>query len=361
MRKSWKSARRKERWSHKGAHDKGNIVLSTCEQSQVLFLYREGDIMYTNEQLQELQNMPLDDKIQMSKLRISEFVEHYGGNAVVSFSGGKDSTVLLHLARTLYPEIKGVYCDTGLEYPEVKEHVKATKNIEIIRPAMSFKQVLDKYGWVFSSKETAGKIHYARKGSQWAIRCMQGLNHKDGSYSKFCQRYKRWAFLVDSPFKISDKCCSIMKKKPFHDYAKKNNCGMLVGTMTEESTLRKRRWLEHGCNAFNAGLSMPLSFWKGQDIFEYIVKNNITIASCYGDIVKENSRWVTTKCKRTGCMFCPIGVHLEKYPNRFQRMATDYPKIYNYCINKLELGKLLDYVSVPYKPIEIAHCGGKEI
>lgn len=102
--------------------------------------------MHTEEKLNELLSMSLDDKIQMSKLRISEFVEHYNGNVVVSFSGGKDSTVLLHLVRTLYPEVKGVYCDTGLEYPEVKEHVKATENIEIIRPAMSFKQVLDKYG-----------------------------------------------------------------------------------------------------------------------------------------------------------------------------------------------------------------------
>lgn len=272
-----------------------------------------------------------------------------GQDVVVSYSGGKDSTVLLNLVRTIYPDVKGVYCDTGLEYPEIKDHVKATENVEIIRPKMSFKQVIDEVGWVYPNKETANKIYYARKGSQWAIRCMQGLNHKDGSYSKFCQRYKRWSYLMDAPFKISNKCCDIMKKQPFHAYAKKNNCGMLVGTMTEESTLRKRRWLEHGCNAFNAGIGMPLSFWKEQDIFEYIIRNNITIASCYGDIIKEKGKWVTTKCKRTGCMFCPVGVHLEKYPNRFQQMEKFYPKLHDYCINKLGLGKLLDYVGVDYK------------
>lgn len=86
--------------------------------------------MYTIEKLKELQALSLADKIVISKLRITEFYEHYDGNIVVSFSGGgKDSTALLYLVRTLYPDVKGVYCDTGLEYPEVKEHVKKQDNI----------------------------------------------------------------------------------------------------------------------------------------------------------------------------------------------------------------------------------------
>lgn len=316
--------------------------------------------MYTNEQLQELQNMSLEDKIQMSTLRIVEFVEHYQGNVIISFSGGKDSTVLLHLARLIYPTLRGVYCDTGLEFPEVKEFVKSQENIEIIRPGMSFNEVVKKYGWVFPSKETAEKIYYAKRGRQWAMRRMQGLN-KDGSPSTFLKRYKRWAFLVDSPFNISGKCCGVMKKKPFHDYAKAHGCGMLVGTTTEESNLRKRSWLKTGCNAFHLGKSMPLSFWKEQDIYQYLIDNELEIAKCYGKIVNKNGRWETTGEKRTGCMFCPIGAHLEKQPNKFQRMATTYPKIYDYIINRMGLGKLFDYAAVPYQPIEITHCGGRDI
>ena len=119
--------------------------------------------MYTEEKLKELQALSLEDKIALSKIRITEFYEHYDGNVVVSFSGGKDSTVLLHIVRTLYPEVKGVYCDTGLEYPEVKEHVKKQENIEIIRPKLSFREVIDQYGWVFPSKETAEKLYYANQ------------------------------------------------------------------------------------------------------------------------------------------------------------------------------------------------------
>ena len=180
--------------------------------------------MHTNEELDSLLQMSLEDKITMSKLRITEFYEHYDGNIVVSFSGGKDSTVLLHLVRSLFPDVKGVFCDTGLEYPEVKKHVKSIDNIDIIRPQLSFRQVIEQYGWTYPSKETAGKIYYAKRGGKWAQYAMDGKN-SDGTPSKFKTRYKRWQFLVDSPFKISKKCCDIMKKKPFHDYMKQYKGG----------------------------------------------------------------------------------------------------------------------------------------
>lgn len=180
--------------------------------------------MHTKEELDNLLQMSLEDKITMSKLRITEFYEHYNGNIVVSFSGGKDSTVLLHLTRSIFPDVKGVFCDTGLEYPEVKKHVKSIENIDIIRPQLSFKQVIEKYGWTYPSKEIAVKIYYAKRGRQCAINNMNGKN-SDGTPSKFKTRYKRWQFLVDSPFKISSKCCDVMKKKPFHDYMKQYKGG----------------------------------------------------------------------------------------------------------------------------------------
>ena len=303
---------------------------------------------HTNEELKQLQSMSLQDKVDMTKLRIAEFYQHYKGNIYVSFSGGKDSTVLLHIAREIYPDIKGVFVDTGLEFPEVKQHVKSFENIDIIRPSMTFKQVLDEYGFVYPSKETARKIYYARKGSQWAINCMNGLN-RDGTNSIFKQRYKKWNFLVDAPFKISSKCCDIMKKKPFHDYMKKHGGGYLVGTMTEESSIRKRAWLSTGCNSFDKGQSKPLSFWTEQDILKYILDKNIKIPSVYGDIVKDkHGKLKTTGEQRTGRMFCPIGVHLEHEPNRFQRMKQTHPKIYEYCMNQLNMKEFLEYINVEY-------------
>ena len=92
-----------------------------------------------------------------------------------------------------------------------------------------------------------------------------------------------------------------------------------------------------------------MSFWTEQDILQYIKDNNIAIPSVYGDIVEAKGKLKTTGVDRTGCMFCPIGVHLEKHPNRFQRMKVTHPKIYDYCINQLGLGELLDYVGVDYR------------
>lgn len=94
--------------------------------------------MHTKEELEHLLQMSLADKITMSKLRIVEFYEHYDGNVVVSFSGGKDSTVLLHLVRSLFPNVKGVYCDTGLEFPEVKDHVKSMKILILSTQKLAF-------------------------------------------------------------------------------------------------------------------------------------------------------------------------------------------------------------------------------
>ena len=181
--------------------------------------------MHTNEELKQLLQMSLADKVAMSKLRIVEFYEHYNGNVVVSFSGGKDSTVLLHLVRSLFPDVKGVFCDTGLEYPEVKEHVKQTENVEIIRPTMSFREVIQEYGWVYPSKEVAQKIEKAREGKKWALACIDGNNY-DGTPSEYrSSHYLKWKFLLEAPVKISSKCCDFMKKKPFIAYKKQHKCG----------------------------------------------------------------------------------------------------------------------------------------
>lgn len=96
-----------------------------------------------------------------------------------------------------------------------------------------------------------------------------------------------------------------------------------------------------------------MSFWLENDVLQYIYENNIKIASVYGDVVKqEDGSFITTGEKRTGCMFCMFGVQIEKEPNRFQRMAITHPKIYDYCMNKLGIRDVLEYINVPYAPKE---------
>ena len=118
----------------------------------------------TLQDLHKLQAMPLVQKVILTKVRIREWVEIFGEDHVyVSFSGGKDSTVLLHLVRSMYPNIKAVFCDTGLELPEIRNFVKTFDNVEWLRPKKSFIQVIEDDGYPLISKEVSEAVQGARK------------------------------------------------------------------------------------------------------------------------------------------------------------------------------------------------------
>ena len=135
--------------------------------------------MITKEELARLQSLPLEDKVAITKVRIQEWYEHYNGNVYVSFSGGKDSTVLLTIARQVFPDIPAVYVDTGLEYPEIKAHVKTFENVEIIRPKMSFREVIETYGYPVVSKNVSGCVQTAKPGNnRW--KRLHGQLYYDG-------------------------------------------------------------------------------------------------------------------------------------------------------------------------------------
>lgn len=87
-----------------------------------------------------LQALPLDLKIAKTQNRIREWYNYYGGEVYVSFSGGKDSTVLLDIVRELYPDIEAVYVDTGLEYPELRDFVKTIDNVTWLKPKKEFQE-----------------------------------------------------------------------------------------------------------------------------------------------------------------------------------------------------------------------------
>ena len=146
---------------------------------------------------------------------------------------------------------------------------------------------------------------------------------------------------MEAPFLISHYCCNVMKKSPLKKYQSANHLYPILGTMAEESRLRKQAWMKHGCNAFDSTkkTSQPMSFWTEQDILEYIYLNHLDIAPVYGDIVAEpqgdgeRRRYHCTGCQRTGCIFCGFGFHMEKKGiTRFQRLAQTHPRQYEYCL-----------------------------
>lgn len=120
--------------------------------------------MRTREELQFLQALPLELKVKKTQQRIREWVNYYGVDGVyVSFSGGKDSTVLLHLVRNLYPDVRAAFSDTGLEMPEIREFVRTVNNVDWIKPKMTFREIVIQTGYPLFSKEIAESIYFARK------------------------------------------------------------------------------------------------------------------------------------------------------------------------------------------------------
>ena len=287
--------------------------------------------------LHEWQSQSLDWKIERSLQRIKEFYEANEGETYVAYSGGKDSTVLLHLVRSLYPEVEAVFIDTGLEYPEIKGFVKQTSSVTTLRPKMSFREVLDKYGYPVVSKEVSMAISRYRNTKDSAMKNFRlyGVRKGKGGYHMGVIP-RKWSYLVNAPFKISDACCDVMKKKPFNRYMKETGRVPYMGVMAGDSVRREREFLKYGCNTFGSNpSSKPLSFWLEEDVWGYIKRFNIPYSKIY-DMGE----------KRTGCVFCMFGCHLEPHPNRFRRMKTTHPQLWNYCMNQLNLREILAYLGV---------------
>lgn len=347
------------------------------------------------EAAKQLLALDLQDKEILSYEKIDQWYTAWNGKCYVSFSGGKDSTVLAYLAARYLSSFRAppweltlVFVNTGLEYPEIQRFVneytdwlrekfpRVTVNLHRLRPKMNIRQVVTKYGYSIVSKEVSAYIGNARinPDGKSAQRLRGKYMDKDGNKSPY--NCEQWAFLLTAPFLISDSCCKVMKKSPMHRYEHQEKRVPTTAIMAEESRLRMIKWTATGCNAFEGKRPMgkPMSFWTEQDVLRFIVERGLPYASVYGDIVAsdgENDYVETlidcklhcTGCQRTGCMFCAFGAHLEKGENRFERMKHTHPKHYDFCIGGgewdtdglwkpnekgLGYGRVLDFIGVRY-------------
>jgi 3'-phosphoadenosine 5'-phosphosulfate sulfotransferase (PAPS reductase)/FAD synthetase len=292
--------------------------------------------MTHREALIQRQSLPLEAKVQMSLKRIREWYEYWDGDVYVSFSGGKDSTVLLHMVGSIYPEVPAMFLDTGLEYPEIREFVRSIEGVTWVRPKIPFTEVIKKYGYPIITKEVSQKLHEIRTTHSDTLRQKRLYGDVNGNGIMA----KKWRFLIEAPFLISHRCCDALKKSPARRYESETRRKAYTGQLVGESTLRSSNYLRNGCNMFDSPrpMSAPMSFWLEEDVWEYLRTRKVPYCSIYD-----------TGVDRTGCMFCMFGVHLEKGLNRFQRMQKTHPKQWEYCIHKLGLKKPLDAIGVAYE------------
>jgi len=279
----------------------------------------------------DLLSLGFEEKLEETKRLIKEWYEYYNGNVYVGFSGGKDSTVLLHIVRSMYPEVPAVFLNTGLEFPEIMKFVRSVDNVVMIRPKMPFKDVLKRYGYPIISKEQSQYIYQFRHAESEKTKELRWNGNKRG-LGKISEK---WKYLVtEFPWlKISHKCCDVLKKEPTRRYEKETGRKPMIGTMASESRIRKTQFHTQKINNFDTTrpMSKPIFFWNEGDIYKYVRDFDVKVSEIY-----------KMGYKRTGCMFCMYGLHLEKGDNRFQRMRVTHPKLYDYCMNKLGLKLVID-------------------
>ena len=274
----------------------------------------------------------LQDRIEKIKSVINKYGEE---NFYISFSGGKDSTVLSFLIDLAIPDnkIPRVYADTGIELNMIRDFVYnlafKDNRVEVIKPSTPIKQMLEKEGYPFKSKEHSKILEiYSRRGFD-CITVPRYLNTREDYGNRFrCPKKLEYQFTDDFKLKVSDKCCVRLKEEPLNNWAKNNkkNCRIL-GIMSSEGGRRKTA----KCLAFeNNGkiisfhpLAPITKDWEQWFIDTY----NIEIC----DIYKPPYNF-----ERTGCKGCPFNLHLQKdldtlekfFPNERKQCEIIWKPVY---------------------------------
>lgn len=362
------------------------------------------ELKISPQELNERLKWPTDVKIKHAIEKFIEFYITYDGWVYLSFSGGKDSQTLAWIIdeifkgrwkeyvraclisictelgkdwkkvytyerifeQKLFGIIPKVFCDTGLEFPEIRKHVKTFEGVVWMKPKMKFPDVIKNIGVAVGSKKIAMQIRRLRgyidnpssKNEATRTLYLTGIK-RDGTKSNNFGLSKFWKRLLDAPFKTSDKCCDIFKKEPFRRYEEQNGRKPITATTTEESLQRRGAYLMTGCNSFEKGkeMSRPFSIFTDQDVWNIANEFGLKFCEVYYDREYEIPdgkggffKIILEGLKRTGCMFCLFGIHLEPKNklNRFQRLYITHPKQYAFMVNTCGLGKVLSFIGIDY-------------
>lgn len=183
----------------------------------------------------------LQDRIaKIKSINEQHDLEH---NAYISFSGGKDSTVLHCLMDEALPDnhIPRVFLNTGIEYKATLQFVKSLaekdNRIIIYNVGKNIRATLEEVGYPFKSKEHSKKLSLWQNGS----RCDSVLKYFRKIEGGFSPCPNNLLYQTDPSFKlkISDKCCYEFKKKPAHQYSKESGRKITItGMMKEEGGQR---------------------------------------------------------------------------------------------------------------------------
>lgn len=249
-----------------------------------------------------------------------------------------------------------------------------------LKPMKPKAEVIQELGFPVLSKEIAGKISLLQnptpKNATVRHAIITGETGEYGGFQKnsrmkLSQRWLEKFGGADeegaqlgyeaAPFKVSDRCCYYLKEKPCEDWAKANNSVPYLGLMASEGGRREKSLMMHGCNYFgkNTIRSAPFAIFSRQDILQLAIDLDVPVPEEYGKIVRDADGTLrTTLAQRTGCTMCGFGIHMEKRPNRFDRLRESNPKEWEFWMrhvcrdedgNWYGWGRVLDYIGVEWE------------
>lgn len=328
--------------------------------------------------------MSYEDKIDVATARVIEWAEicaDAGKNYAVSV-GGLDSIVLLIFVRDILGKCDGISV-SALEDASIQ---KVHKDLGVIRipPDMNMHQVLKTFGFPVLSKQLAGKIeHLQVKREDADFRTLyynhalmtgdtgpwggfvhsEGMKLDDDILELFGGNYAEDRPDLDcrcAPFRVSDKCCDVMKEQPAKRYQEEHGIWPFLGLMQVERGQRRFSLRKYGCNYVGKGVarSCPFNYFTRQDLLTLALDIKAPVPEIYGEIVRDrDGKLQTTKAQRTGCTMCGFGIHLEARPHRFDRLKARNRKYWEFLMYRCveddtgiySWGRVLDYLGIEWE------------
>lgn len=308
--------------------------------------------------LEDKTKWSLTQKITHSLELIDSFYNTLEGKVYIGFSGGKDSVVLKWLCDKFtdtagLPRIQCVFNNTTNELTEMLKFVR-TFGDEVLwlRPKMTFAQSLEVNGFPLISKAQAQYIKEAKTTKSDKLRNLRINGReviKDGVSKVIPHISKKWKYLVEEDIKITDKCCTILKKNPVKEYEKETGLSPIIGVKAKDSSLRYITALKNNtCNTYgNRNVSKPLNIFTDEDIWEIIKKYNIPYCNVYDDKVDSQSGEIIKGLRQTGCAYCAFGAHMEtKEESRFKRLYQTDKNRYFSMMDKLGYRDALHLIGI---------------
>lgn len=317
------------------------------------------------------QSLPYAQKVLLARKRAEEFEAECmerGLNTHVSV-GGLDSITLLVFLRSI-----------GIDVPAISVSILEDKSIQqvhrqlgvaCVKPIKTKAEVLSEFGYPVLSKEIAGKIALLQNPSEKNATVRHAIitgetgeygGHRTDTRMRLSQKWLEKFGGADAegaalgyaaaPFKVSDRYCYYLKEKPCDDWAKAHHSVPYLGLMASEGGRRQKSLMQNGCNYFGESTirSAPFAIFSRSDLLQLALDLNVPVPEIYGEIVRDMDGTLrTTGAQRTGCSMCGFGIQLEKRPHRFDRLRKTNPKEWEFWMNRMGWGQVLDYIGVGWK------------